>query len=110
MKRVWNIKNGKKLVRQRKLIANSLPLEEMVRGTLIKRYLECIRPLCKCHKSKKFRHGPYYYLSIRKKDKSTHVYIPFNKLNKVKVLAENYNKVWKGLEEISAINIGLIKL
>lgn len=99
----------KRLYGQRERIAKEVNLAEMIRGSLLKRYLECIRPNCRCHKSVKHRHGPYYFLSIRRKDKSYHVYVPKSILKKVKGWVTNYSRTWKGIEDITDINVKLIR-
>ncbi len=97
------------LLKERSGIARQLPLQEMIRGSMLERHLECVRPDCKCHKSAKYRHGPYYFLSIRRKNKTFHVYVPKIMQEKVKTWVANYDKVWAGVEEITDINVKLIK-
>lgn len=96
-------------IRQRRKIALSLPLERMIRGTLMERYLECVRPGCRCHKSKKWRHGPYFFISIRRGNKSQHVYVPQNMLAEAKKWSKNYDLVWEGIEAITNLNIQLLR-
>lgn len=100
----------KQLYGQRERIARKLNLTEIIRGTMLKRYLECIRPNCRCHKSVKYRHGPYYFLAIRRKDRTRHVYVPQGMIKTVKKWVTGYNKVWQGIEEITDINAKLIRL
>lgn len=82
---------------------------EVLRGTFIESYLECIRPNCRCHKGKKYRHGPYYRVSYGKGKRVHHIYVPIEIKSTVKQWTENYNKIWRGIEEISSINIKLIR-
>ena len=100
----------KRLLKQRAATARRLPVEEMIRGTMLKRYLECMRASCKCHKSARYRHGPYYFLSIGRKDRTRHVYIPQSMVKTVKKWAANYERVWEGIEEITDINTKIIRL
>lgn len=104
------MRSTKQLLKRRAAIAKQLPIVEMIRGTLLKRYLECMRANCKCHKGAKYRHGPYYFLSIGRKDKSFHVYVPKKMLKEVKKWVINYERVWKGIEEITDINTKVIRL
>lgn len=99
----------KKYLIQRENVAKRLPINKVIRGTLLKRYLECSRPNCYCHKSIKNRHGPYYFLSIRRKNKSFHIYIPLSMQKEIKQWIQNYNLVWEGIEKITDINIQLIQ-
>lgn len=91
-------------------IAKLPPLSEVLRGTFIKWYQVCARKSCKCHKDKKYRHGPFYRVSYFKGSRSYHVYVPLKDKEKVKVWVNNYNKLWKGIEDISELNIKLIRL
>jgi len=104
-----NKKYQQQLLKQREKIVKNLHLREMVRGTLLKRYLCCSRVNCRCHRLLKYRHGPYYFLSIRKKERSFHIYVPLNKVKEIKKWVKNYHLVWEGIEEITRINIELMR-
>jgi len=100
-----------RLAERKQRIVGRLPkLEEVVRGTFIRVYLECMRPHCKCHTSSRYRHGPYYRISYGKGNRVHHVYVPVAWKGKAKEWTENYRKVWKGIEAISAVNLGLLKV
>jgi hypothetical protein len=86
------------------------PLDKVMRGTFIESYLECMRKKCKCHKAKKYRHGPYYRVSYGKKGRMRHVYVPVNMKEEVKQWTENYKKLREAIERISDINSQLIRL
>jgi hypothetical protein len=86
------------------------PLNKLMRGTFIEYYLECMRANCKCHKAKKYRHGPYYRVSYGKDGRMHHVYVPVKMKEEVKGWTENYNKLWEAIERISALNIQLLKV
>jgi len=101
----------RKLNTRKQKIAGILPpLTELVRGTFIEWYQVCARKNCKCHKSKKDRHGPYYRISFTKGNRTYHIYVPLKNIDKARRWVENYNKVWQGIEDISAINTELIHL
>lgn len=100
----------KKLESDRKRAAKGIDLGEIIRGTILKRHLTCTRPGCKCHESEKHRHGPYYFLSIRRKNKSQHVYIPRNMLKNIEKWTGNYDKVWTAIEKITDLNARIIQL
>jgi len=103
-------KKVKRLERQKQEIIKQLPhLTKILRGTFIECYLECIRPNCKCHKDKKYRHGPYYRVSYGKGKQMHHIYIPLNMKREVEKWTDNYNKLWQGIEDISALNIKIIR-
>jgi len=100
-----------KIAERKKEIINSLPsLGEVLRGTFIEVYLECIRPRCKCHKSKKYRHGPYYRVSYGKGKRVHHIYVPLAWREKAREWTQNYEKIWDTIEKISALNIEMMKV
>lgn len=100
----------KKLYKRKQEVIKQLPpLSEVLRGTFIKCYLECIRPNCKCHKDKRYRHGPYYRVSYGKSGRIHHIYVPLSMKKTIKKWTTNYNKIWHGIEDISKINIKLIR-
>jgi len=100
-----------KINKEKQEVINNLPpLDKLLRGTFIESYLECIRKKCRCHKAKKYRHGPYYRVSYGKDGKMHHVYVPLKIRKEVKWWTENYNKLWEAIEKISALNIQLLKI
>ena len=102
-------KQIQKINQQKQKIIKQLPsFGEILRGTFIECYLECIRPNCKCHKNKKYKHGPYYRVSYGKRNRIYHIYVKYR--NKIKLWVDNYNKIWQGIEDISEINIKLIRM
>ena len=94
---------------KQKVVGQLPPFTEVLRGTFIKCYLECIRPNCKCHQAKRYRHGPYYRVSYGKGKKMHHIYVPLAWKEKAKGWTRNYQKVWDTIEKISALNIKLLK-
>ena len=96
--------------KKEKIIKNLPPMTDLMRGTFIKWYGECKNPRCKCHKDRRYRHGPYYRVSYSKGRITHHVYVPLKDEKRIKAWVENYQKVWNAIEEISAINISVIRL
>jgi len=102
--------NQKELEERKKQVVKGFPLlGELLRGTFIKVYLECMRRQCKCHRNKKYRHGPYYRVSYGKGKRVHHIYVPLEWKERAKEWTENYQKVWKGIETISELNIKILK-
>lgn len=100
----------KKIKSKKEQIVKKLPLlTEVIRGTFIQWYQVCARKNCKCHKDKKYRHGPYYRISYSKGKRSYHVYVPLESKEEVKSMVNNYNKIRQAIEEFSALNIKLIR-
>ena len=93
-----------------KVISGAPSIEEIVRGTFREVRLECIRKKCKCHKAKKYRHGPFYRISYGKSRKIHTIYIPKDKKNQAKRYTDNYNRLWEAMEKISELNVKLLRL
>lgn len=102
--------NMGKLSQHRRTIIKNLPsLEDIIRGSLVKRYSKCTYPGCKCHLSRKYWHGPFYSIAVSNGKKTSHIYLSNNMVEKVKQRIQNYNKFWKDIEKISDINIKTLK-
>jgi len=84
------------------------PLGEVLRGSLMERYLTCGKPDCRCARGE--RHGPVWYLSVTldqaHRQGST---VPSHQLEKVRRWIENYHRVKERLEKISEINRELLR-
>jgi hypothetical protein len=84
------------------------PLGEVLRGSLMERYLTCGNPDCKCARGE--RHGPVWYLSVTL-DQSHRVgsTVPPEQVEQVRHWIENYHQVKERLEKISDINRELLR-
>jgi len=84
------------------------PLSEILRGSLMERYLTCGNPGCKCARGE--RHGPVWYLSVTldqtHRSGST---VPADQVEQVRRWIENYHRVKEQLEKISDINRELLR-
>jgi uncharacterized protein DUF6788 len=84
------------------------PLTEVLRGSLMERYLTCGNPNCKCAKGE--RHGPVWYLSVTldqsHRKGST---VPADQVEQVRRWIDNYHRVKQHLEKISDINRELLR-
>jgi len=84
------------------------PLSEILRGSLMERYLTCGNPNCKCARGE--RHGPVWYLSVTldqaHRAGST---VPAEQVEQVRRWIENYHQVKEHLEKISNINRELLR-
>src|SRR5579862_5035009 len=84
------------------------PLTEILRGSLVERYVTCGNPNCKCVKGE--RHGPVWYLTVTLgPGKTTGGIVAPEKLEHVRGLVQNYQKVKDHLEKISEINRELLR-
>ena len=94
---------------RRKGLAQQLPpVTEILRGSLVERYVTCGNPACKCAKGE--RHGPMWYLTVTLgPGRTTGGIIPADKVDEVRGWIENYHKVKEHLEKISEINRELLR-
>ena len=99
---------SKYLKKKRESLMRKAPsLRNVIRGSLMKYYLSCGNPNCRCKKGQ--GHGPYYYLQVKTKGKNKMYYLPGSSSGKkAKKGIENYNNLWEILCKISDINIRLL--
>jgi len=84
------------------------PVTQILRGSLLERYVTCGNPACKCAKGK--RHGPVWYLTVTLgRGRTTGGVIPADKVDQVRTWIENYRAVKDRLEKISEINRELLR-
>jgi uncharacterized protein DUF6788 len=94
---------------RRKGLAQQLPpVTEILRGSLVERYVTCGNPACKCARGE--RHGPIWYLTVTLgPGRTTGGIVPEENLAEVRGWIENYHKVKDHLEKISDINRELLR-
>jgi uncharacterized protein DUF6788 len=81
---------------------------EILRGSLMERYVTCGNPSCRCARGEK--HGPSWYLSVTLgPGRTTGSIIPEEKVDEVRGWIENYHKLKDQLEKISDINRELLR-
>jgi hypothetical protein len=97
------------LRQRRQGLAKQLPpVTEILRGSLVKRYVTCGNPACKCAKGE--RHGPVWYLTVTLgPGKTTGGIISAEKVAQVRGWVQNYQQVKDHLEKISEINRELLR-
>jgi hypothetical protein len=84
------------------------PLAEVLRGSLMERYLTCGNPACKCARGDK--HGPVWYLSVTlDQSHRTGSTVPPDQVEQVRRWIDNYHQVKEHLEKISDINRELLR-
>src|SRR5215471_16441260 len=84
------------------------PMAEILRGSLVERYVTCGNPACKCARGE--RHGPIWYLTVTLgKGRTTGGIVPAEKVAEVRGWIENYHKLKDHLEKISDINRELLR-
>jgi len=95
--------------RRRRLRQQLCELGPGLRASLIERYTQCGKPGCKCMRGEK--HGPAYYLAVSyAKGRTRQIYVPKDLKPLVEQWVRNYHQAMSVLEEISGINLELIRL
>jgi hypothetical protein len=97
------------LRQRRQGLAQQLPpVTEILRGSLVERYVTCGNPACKCAKGE--RHGPLWYLTVTLgRGRTTGGIVSPENVDQVRGWIENYHKVKEHLEGISEINRELLR-
>lgn len=95
--------------RRRKLVEELAGLGPVLRASLIERFTQCGKGGCKCMQGEK--HGPAYYLTVSyAKGQTRQVYVPKDLQPLAQMWVRNYHQALTVLEEISSINLELIRL
>ena len=97
------------LHKRREGLVKVLPsLSEILRGSLMERYLTCGNPSCKCARGE--RHGPVWYLSVTlDQSHRSGTTVAAGQVEQVRRWIENYHRVREHLEKISDINRELLR-
>src|SRR5579884_4024717 len=97
------------LRQRRQGLAKQLPpVTEILRGSLVERYVTCGNPGCRCAKGE--RHGPNWYLTVTLgPKKTTGGIIPAETVVRVRTWIANYQNLREALEKISEINRELLR-
>lgn len=102
---------GRLQAKRRREAAKLPPIEEVIRGTLLRYMLTCGKRTCRCHRSVKDRHGPYWYVAVSYPGGRQRRYlVPAGHVARARRGIQAYNRVWAGLCRISEINLELLKL
>src|ERR1022692_2477988 len=84
------------------------PVTEILRGSLVERYVTCGNPSCKCARGE--RHGPVWYLTVTLgPGRTTGGIISTDLVEQVRRWIENYHRMKDDLESISEINRELLR-
>ena len=94
--------------RRGKLVEQLARLGPVLRASLIERFTQCGKAGCKCMQGDK--HGPAYYLTVSyAKGKTRQVYVPKDLQPLAETWVRNYHHALTVLEEISSINLELVR-
>jgi hypothetical protein len=96
-------------LRRRRLVEQLSELGPVLRASLIERFTQCGKGACKCMQGEK--HGPSYYLTVSyAKGKTRQVYVAKDLQPLAREWVRNYHQAMTMIEEISSINLELIRL
>jgi hypothetical protein len=97
------------LRQRRQGLAKQLPpVTDILRGSLVERYVTCGNPACKCAKGE--RHGPMWYLTVTLgPGRTTGGIVSAEQVDEVRGWIDNYHKLKEHLEKISEINRELLR-
>jgi hypothetical protein len=101
---------SKLALRQRRqgLVQLLPPAGEVLRGSLVERYVTCGNPSCKCARGE--RHGPMWYLTVTLgPGRTTGGIISADQVEQVRRWIENHQRLKEDLERISEINRELLR-
>ena len=84
--------------------------EPLLKGSIVKAYLKCARPGCKCQKDKKARHGPYLYLHYTQAGKQKMVYLKPGLKLKASEWTFNYQRFRHARARIVKLNVEILRL
>lgn len=80
------------------------------KGSLSKCYQTCGTPGCKCHKDKKYRHGPYWWWSAKENGKTKSILVPEGMLSEVRSYIDNYRLLISKINMLEEISEKIIKI
>jgi hypothetical protein len=95
------------LARRTSLLEELSTLSHLIRGSWFERFATCSRPNCSCHSGR--RHGPRYYLVIHEQGRQRQKYVPAAQILVAMDGIEQYHRLHEIVEEITRINLALIK-
>jgi hypothetical protein len=101
--------NAKKalLLQRERTLRDLPPLTEVVRGSLVERYLRCGKPSCRCLKGP--GHQAYYLTVSFARGRTEQVTVPKALVPVVERWLANYDRWWRAIEEISGTNRELLR-
>jgi hypothetical protein len=104
--RGWSVRQLR--ARRRRLTKGLPDLEGLLRGSLVEQGRRCGKAGCRCTQGE--LHGPYVYLAVgRGPALSRLVYVPSSLVEQVRSRVELTAAAEAALEEISAINLELLR-
>ena len=80
------------------------------KGSITKCYQTCGNPGCRCHRDKKYRHGPYWWWSTKEGGKTKSILVPEEMLSEVRAYIDNYKLLKSKAKKLEEISERIIKI
>lgn len=80
----------------------------VMRGSIVLLKINCGNRNCKCYKQKNAKH-PAYYFSVNINKKTKLIYLGKKRLKQAKQYNNNYAKLWNIINQMTDINMDLLK-
>ena len=93
--------------RKNQILKSISTIMDMMKGSLAESYRPCGKPSCKKCQHGQFHHG--YFFSYRVKGKQKMFYVPQKHYPLVKKLSDNWKHLKDLIEELTDINVQLIR-
>ena len=87
-----------------------LSISYLKKGSLLKCYQTCGTTGCRCHRYKKYRHGPYWWWSTKVDGKTRSILVPEGMLSEVRSYIDNYKLLKSRIGEMEEISEKIIKI
>jgi hypothetical protein len=102
------MERGQQLLRKRQRLLRSLPpLERILRASLFERFRRCGKRTCHCARGRGHR---AFYLSVTfTGGRTTQLCLPDSLVPQARSWIGNYVRLWRFIEEVSAINRELLR-
>ncbi len=80
------------------------------KGSIAKCYQTCGTANCRCHKDKKFRHGPYWWWTSKEGGRTKSILVPEGMLDEARSYIENYKILKSKIKLLEEISEKIIKI
>ena len=102
-------KRRESLEQKRHRLAASLPpLEQVLRGSLFRRFRRCGKPSCHCAQG---QGHPVVCVGVSSAEgKTVQVSVPAELVPVARAWVRNYQRLWQHIEQVSALNRELLRL
>jgi hypothetical protein len=101
-------RSSKLIERRQRALADLPELSEVLRGSLVRRFVRCGKSGCRCHKGQ--GHGPFVYLTVTLGvGRSQQITIAPEDYELARRYVDNYSRLKDALEKVSSINRELLR-